>query len=173
GEYEREEHDRNDHGGGPEGRRFGREHRDEAGDRERRDPHEKRKLREARASEGHSGLGPHHCSSRSATRPIASSSPYSSRSRDRTTAPLTTVPLVLPASSTHHSPSANSTRACRADAASSLMTMSLPASRPSAFTARSGRRSPTRGAPRTVRWTTRCARPLGRAATAFAVASAR
>src|SRR5207249_87680 len=73
----------------------------------------------------------------------------------------------------HHSPSANSSSACRADAASSLRTTSLPASRPIEFTARSGIRSPTRGAPRTLRCTTRNAMPAGRAATACSAASER
>src|SRR5439155_1057389 len=155
----------------PDHRQQRRDEEEKPGDRERRDPEEQRELGEARARDRET-LRPDHCSSRSATRPIATSSPYWTRSRDRTTSPFTRVPFVLPESSIHHSPSANSRRACFAEAASSLRTTSFPASRPIAFTARSGRRSPTRGAPRTLRWTTRCAMPEGRAATASSLESA-
>src|SRR5207245_8100530 len=168
-EHEDEVDRRHDERGRTERRGLGTDNRDESGYRERRDPCQQRELGEASAGrQGRRSRG-HHCSKRSATRPIASSSPYWSRSRARTSSPLMTVPLVLPASSIHHSPSANSRSACFADAASSLITTSLPASRPIELTARSGRRSPTRAAPRMVRCTTRWAMPEGRAATPVSV----
>src|SRR5688572_13417068 len=95
------------------------------------------------------------------------------RSRCQIFVPFTTVPFVLPASSIHHSPSEKPTTACFADAASSFTTTSLPASRPSEVTARSGSRSPARGPPRCVRCTTRKAMPAGLAATASSVRIAR
>src|SRR5207302_1069825 len=161
---------RHDAGGRAEGRGLGADDRDESGDGERSDPDQQGQLRETcPGAGGHSPPSSDHCSKRSATRPIASSSPYWSRSRARTSSPLMTVPLVLPASSIHHSPSANSRSACFADAASSLITTSLPASRPIELMARSGRRSPTRAAPRMLRCTTRWAMPEGRAATTVSV----
>src|SRR5207237_10761937 len=97
-EEDRRQHDRRR----PERRGFRREHRYETRDRERGDPDEERELSEAPSPERNGRLRMYHCSSLSATRPIASSSPYCRRSRDLTTSPFTTVPFVLPASSTHH-----------------------------------------------------------------------
>src|SRR5207249_956197 len=169
-EHEDEIDRRHDERGRAEGRGLGADDRDESGDGERCDPDQQGQLRETcPGAGGHSPPSSDHCSKRSATRPIASSSPYWSRSRARTSSPLMTVPLVLPASSIHHSPSANSRSACFAEAASSLITTSLPASRPIELMARSGRRSPTRAAPRMLRCTTRWAMPEGRAATTVSV----
>src|SRR5438552_3663682 len=102
-----------------EGRGRGAADRDESGDGQRCDPDQQGQLRETcPGAGGHSPPSSDHCSKRSATRPIASSSPYWSRSRARTSSPLMTVPLVLPASSFLLSPSAHSRSACFADSAS-------------------------------------------------------
>ena len=124
--------------------------RDEAGDRECRDPHQELKLGEAvRVT--------------TQPRPLASllelSATRRSRARRRSASARAIArrhrshrSVRAAASSTHHSPS-RLDEGVSTDAASSLMTMSFPASRRVRHRP-SGRRSPTRGAPRTVRFTT-------------------
>src|SRR5207237_7863856 len=112
-----------------EGRGLGADDRNESGDGQRCDPDQQGQLRETcPGAGGHSPPSSDHCSKRSATRPIASSSPYWSRSRARTSSPLMTVPLVLPASSIRHSPSANSESACFAGSGRLVITAYFTAS---------------------------------------------
>jgi len=115
---ERDERKRHDQLAPVERRCLGRRDGHRASRRKRCDPEEQAQLVAAPPDEAHR-------SSRSATRPMAISSPGRTRSRFSIRTPLTNVPFVLPRSSIHHSPSWISSDAWRADAASSGTAMSL------------------------------------------------